>query len=116
MRGLLASRPAVVDRTRCGTILLWYNMRHSSSCTFFFLFKEASSRLWQYLLAFFFFPSSLTFYVLPPLVAQEVGMRRGDLLFAHLPLHVFLWYVTASAVAFAVVRSIPQHAKTKPAV
>lgn len=83
---------------------------------FFFLFKEASSRLWQYLLAFFFFPSSLTFYVLPPLVAQEVGMRRGDLLFAHLPLHVFLWYVTASAVAFAVVRSIPQHAKTKPAV
>lgn len=83
---------------------------------FFFLFKEASSRLWQYLLAFFFFPFSLTFYVLPPLIAQEVGMRRGDLLFAHLPLHVFLWYVTASAVAFAVVRSIPQHAKTKPAV
>lgn len=117
MRGL-----AVVDHARCGTILLYSTIRDSSlpALFFFFLFTVASSRLWQYLLAFFSFFSlslSLSLYILPLLVARGVGMRRGgDLLFAHLPLHVFLWYVTASAVAFAVVRSIPQHAKTKPAV
>lgn len=73
MRGLLASRPAVVDRTRCGTILLWYNMRHSSSCTFFFFVQRSKQQALAVLAGFLFLPFLSHFLCSP--TAYRTGSR-----------------------------------------